>query len=236
MNDGARDTADGWKVVSSGRSGLGSGCREALGHWVSEAVEPDLDRSSSLPTLPIPEAVGRGWVRHSSRPVVLSQGSEAAVICVKWCPCDMSCLALWFVLWGQCGAWGQNFRPCGATCHPAFHRKNCFFMSTRSGLPDTVDNPLWTLQPRPQTLGSCCYLCAEITERVSFPFLCLELEDYLSNKLQRNSVIYSWILCSYFNFQRLIYVRLFEERCKVYIMKDWNSSLFIHKQNGGFLK
>ena len=175
MVNGAQGTADRRRFVSSGCSGLGCRCREALGHWVPES--PGLlglwdqiwDKSSGLPTLPIPEAVGRGWVRHSSRPVVLSQGSKAAVICVKWSPCDMSCLTMWSVLWGQRGAWGQNFRPRGATCHPALHRKNCFFMSTRSGPMDTVDTPLRTLQPGLQTLGSCCYLCADLCADF-FPF------------------------------------------------------------------
>lgn len=80
-----------------------------------------------------------------------------------------------------------------------------------------------TADPPDRTADSGLLLllvCRLITEWVSFPFLCLELEDYHSNKLQHNSVIYSWILCSYFNFQRLIYVRLFEESCKVYVMKD----------------
>ena len=65
MNEEAQDTADCQKFVSSGRSGLGSRHREALGHWVPES--PGLlrlwnqiwDRSRSPPTLPIPEAVER---------------------------------------------------------------------------------------------------------------------------------------------------------------------------------
>ena len=44
--------------------------------------------------------------------------------------------------------------------------------------PSSQDRRLWVF------VATCVPTCV----RISFPFLCLELEDYLSNKLQHNSV------------------------------------------------